>query len=303
MFSPFLKAVAVLAASFAAISCSQVSPPAVAERNYITPPKQVKIPASTTSLRVCADPNNMPFSNQKGEGFENKIADLIASEMHVPVENFWWAQRRGFFRKTLRAGNCDVVIGVPANFEMAATTRSYYRSTYVFISREDRHLNIKSFDDPRLKTVKIGVQLIGDDGTNAPPAHALTNRGVIDNIRGYTLYGDYSQGNPPARIIDAVIKGDVDIAVVWGPLAGYFAAKQPVRLSITPVSPEIDTPYLPFVYDIAVGVRRGEDQLRDQVDEILNRKQAAIRAILDSYHVPSPSVSQDAPLLSGKEGA
>jgi quinoprotein dehydrogenase-associated probable ABC transporter substrate-binding protein len=256
------------------------------EKRYIEPPRQQKIPASTAALRVCADPNNLPFSNEKGEGFENKIAELLAGEMRLPVEYTWWAQRRGFFRNTLRAGACDVVIGVPGSFELADTTRAYYRSVYVFVFRRDRNLDIRSLDDAALRDLKIGVLMIGDDGTNTPPAHALANRGITKNIVGYTIYGDYRQANPPARIIDAVAKGEVDIAIVWGPLAGFFAKKQMVPLRIEPVSPEIDLPYLPFVYDISVGVRRGEVELKARLEEILARRRGDIERILDEYGVP-----------------
>lgn len=267
-------------------SCAKNADPPVAEKHYIEPPAQTKIPASETVLRVCADPNNLPFSNKKGEGFENKIADLIGGEMHRPVEYIWWAQRRGFFRNTLRAGLCDVVIGVPASFELAATTKPYYRSTYVFVTRSDRDLNVASFDDQQLRQLSVGVQIIGDDGANSPPAHALANRGIVNNVHGYTLYGDYKHDNPTAQIIDAVLNKDVDVAVAWGPLAGYFAKQHPGKLSIKPVSPEIDLPYLPFTYDISVGVRRGEDQLKDAIERILDRRRGDIDAILASYEVP-----------------
>ncbi|HEX8906143.1 MAG TPA: transporter substrate-binding domain-containing protein, partial [Longimicrobiaceae bacterium] len=149
-------------------------------------------------LRVCADPNNLPFSNRAGQGFENRIAELVARDMGATVRYTWWPQRRGFFRETIRSGKCDVVIGVPTTLEMVAATRPYYRSSYVFISRKDRGLHLRSFDDPRLKTLKIGVQIAGDDGTNTPPVHALSRRGVVGNLKGYTLYGDYSRPNPPA---------------------------------------------------------------------------------------------------------
>src|SRR5581483_8068662 len=140
-------------------------------------------------LRVCADPNNLPFSNQRLEGFENKIAGLLARDLNAEVEYTWWAQRRGFIRNTLKARACDVVMGVPSGFEMAQTTAPYYRSTYVFVYRQDSGLKVGSFDDPVLHKVKIGVQVIGDDGANAPPAHALSNRGIVGNVRGYTVYG------------------------------------------------------------------------------------------------------------------
>src|SRR5207237_10170955 len=188
-------------------------------------------------LRVCADPNNLPFSNDRGQGFENRIAELVARDLHKKLEYTWWAQRRGFIRNTLKAGACDVVVGVPASFELAATTAPYYRSSYVFVYRKDKKLSVNSFDDPVLRKLKVGVQMIGDDGANTPPAHALASRGVVENVRGYTVYGDYAQPNPPARIIDAVARGDVDVAVAWGPLAGYFARRERVPLAVVPVSP------------------------------------------------------------------
>jgi mxaJ protein len=268
------------------VSCTKSEPPVATQKHYIEPPQQQKIPASKIALRVCADPNNLPFSNEKREGFENKIAELIGREMRLPVEYTWWAQRRGFFRNTLRAGLCDVVIGVPASFELALTTVPYYRSTYVFVSRRDRNLNVKSLDDKALKELKIGVQMIGDDFTNAPPAHALSNRGITKNLVGYTVYGDYKQANPPARIIDAVVERQVDLAIVWGPLAGFFAKKEKVPLEIVSVSPQIDLPYLPFVFDISMGVRRGEDELKGQLEEILARRRGEIEKILNEYGVP-----------------
>lgn len=237
-------------------------------------------------LRVCADPNNLPFSNRRLEGFENKIAELLARELGATVEYTWRAQRRGFIRETLRAGACDVVIGMPSSLELALTTTPYYRSTYAFVYRKDRGLNVRSFDDPALRDVRIGVQMIGDDFANTPPAHALATRRIVSNVKGYSVYGDYAQENPPARIIEAVAKGEVDVAVAWGPLAGYFAKRQRVPLEVVPVSPQIDLPFLPFVYDISMGVRRGDDAFRDQLDEILTRNSREIEGILDEYGVP-----------------
>jgi mxaJ protein len=243
-------------------------------------------PAPERELRVCADPNNLPFTNDRLEGFENRIAALVARDIHARVRYTWWAQRRGFIRNTLKAGRCDVVIGLPANIELALTTRPYYRSTYVFVARAGNAHRVASFDDPALRRLRIGVQIIGDDYANAPPAHALAQRHITSNVVGYTVYGDYAQPNPPARIVDAVANGAIDLAIAWGPLAGYFAARQTVPLSVTPVSPQIDRPWLPFVFDIAMGVRRGDTALREELDRILVRRRTEIDAILGKYHVP-----------------
>lgn len=245
-----------------------------------------------TPLRVCADPNNLPFSNEARDGFENKIATLVGTELQRPVQYTWWAQRRGFVRNTLNTGECDLIMGTASGMEMLSTTRPYYKSTYVFLSRKDRSLGVRSFDDSLLHHVKIGVQLIGDDFANTPPVHALANRGIIKNVVGFPVYGDYAQANPAARIVDAVEKGDVDVAVVWGPLAGYFAQRSPVPLDIVPVSPRLDLPYLPFVFDIAMGVRRGDSTFRKELDDIIVRRKPTIDSILISYGVPLVDIQQ-----------
>jgi mxaJ protein len=246
-------------------------------------------------IRVCSDPNNLPFSNQRQEGFENRIAELVARDLDAKLTYVWWAQRRGFVRNTLNQGECDVLIGVPSSFERTSTTTPYYRSTYVFVTRRDRHLRIASFDDPALRHLRIGVQMVGDDFINTPPAHALSKRHIISNVRGYSVYGDYRQSNPPARIIDAVARDDVDVAVAWGPLAGYFAQREPVPIEITPVSPQIDLPFLPFVFDISMGVRRGNDALKEELNTVIQRRKPEIDRILDQYGVPRASTTTAGP--------
>jgi mxaJ protein len=241
---------------------------------------------SSRELRVCADPNNLPFSNQRQEGFENRLAQLLGTELDAKVRYTWWPQRRGFIRNTLAAGKCDVVMGTTFGAERMLTTRPYYRSSYVFVYRRDRHLNIRSLDDPQLRTLKIGVQLIGDDYANTPPVHALSRRGIVGNLVGYSVFGDYSQANPPARVIDAVVAGDVDLAVAWGPLAGYFAQRSSAPLEIVPVSPAVDPPGLRFTFDISLGVRPGDDSLKQRLETVLDRKRAEVDHILTEYGVP-----------------
>ena len=243
--------------------------------------------APQNTLRVCADPNNLPFSNQAGEGFENKLAELIAGALGEKVTYAWHAQRRGFVRETLKAKHCDVVMGMPTQVDMLTTTKPYYRSAYVFVSRADRHLDIGSIKDPRLRSLKIGVQVIGNDGANTPPSHALAQQGIIDNVVGYTVYGDYRSPNPPARIVTAVQNGEVDIAAVWGPLAGYFAKESPVPLTVKPIADTEDFRPLIFQYDIGLGVRKGDHALKSKLDGILVQKRPEIAALLQRYGIPT----------------
>ncbi|WP_414474033.1 substrate-binding domain-containing protein [Microvirga sp. M2] len=241
--------------------------------------------AEARELRVCADPNNLPFSNDKGEGFENRIVDLIARDLNATLAYTWRAQRRGFLREGLRAETCDLVPGLPSNIEGVRTTFPYYRSSYVFVTRMNEAAP-QSFNDAVLRTVKVGVQLVGDDGWNTPPAHALSRRGIVENVRGFSLYGDYREPNPPARIIEAVADGTIDVAIAWGPLGGYFATRESAPLKVTPVRPLFDGPQLPMAWDISMAVRKEDDALRQEIEGALTRLKPQIDAILAEYGVP-----------------
>jgi len=236
-------------------------------------------------LRVCADPNNLPFSNAKGEGFENQLAELVARELGLRVSYTWWAQRRGFIRNTLKAGACDVIMGVPP-LDMIRTTRPYYRSTYVFVSRADRGLGFSSLRAPELRRLAIGVHLIGDDGANTPPADALGQEGIVDNVKGYMIYGDYREAAPPARLIEAVERGEVDVAAAWGPLAGYFAQRSPVPLKLVPITDTATFRPLAFDFPIAMGVRKDDAALQQRLDRVILERGDEIRALLERYDVP-----------------
>lgn len=237
-------------------------------------------------LRICADPNNMPFSNESEDGFENKLAKLVGTALGQNISYTWSAQHRGFIRRTLKAGDCDILMGVPKLLDIVETTRPYYASSYVFVSRTDRHLDIAAIRDPRLRSLRIGIQLVGDNGFNTPPAHAIAAQGMTANVTGYTLYGDYGTANPPARIISAVANGEIDIAAAWGPLAGYFAKRSDVAMTVTPIENTDEFAPLAFQFDIAMGVRKGDHALRDQLDAVIARYQPMITEILRSYGVP-----------------
>ena len=240
--------------------------------------------ADEAPLRVCADPNNLPYSNSAGEGFENKIVRLVAEHLHRPLEFVWRAERRGFVREGLNAGECDLVAAIPSGASMALATRPYYRSTYVFVSKPGEP-PVSSLDDPSLRTRTIGVQLIGDDGMNSPPAHALAERGIVGNVRGFMVYGDYRDDHPLSDIVDAVAASEVDVAAVWGPVAGYFAAREKPPLVVTSIAGSAEA-RLPMTFDISMGVLRTDKQLKAQVDSALSSLAPQIKAILASYGVP-----------------
>jgi mxaJ protein len=237
------------------------------------------------ALVVCADPNNLPFSNHREAGFENKLARILARELHMAVRFEWWAQRRGFARNTLGQSRCDIWPGVASGIQSMATSIPYYRSTYVFVSLQSQPLDHLSLDDPRLRNLLIGVQLVGDDGMNTPPASALARRGMTGNVRGFTLYGDYRGPDPPAAILDAVVNHAVNVALVWGPLAGFYARRSRVPLRLEPIPGVEESPF-PMTFAISVGVRRNEPELLEQINRALRVEAPAIRRLLESYGVP-----------------
>jgi mxaJ protein len=229
-------------------------------------------------LKVCADPDALPFSNQARQGFENKLAEMLARDMHATLTYTWQRMGRGFVRNIVNKGGCDVVLGIPSSFRQLLTTQPYYRSTYVFVARRTRGLHLASFDDPRLRKMSVGVQVIGEE--YAPPAIALGRRGLVANIVGFE-----TKGNEAASLIDAVRTGKVDAAIVWGPLAGYFAQKHPGALELTP-APEVDIPALPLTFMISMGVRKGNTELQHRLDDFLLRHRRGIDHLLTSYGVP-----------------
>ena len=235
------------------------------------------------------------MSNQRLEGYENKIADLIAKDMNATVKYTWMPQRRGFVRRTLKVGECDVVMDVPAGYEMVLATKPYYRSTYVFVYRRDKNIDLHSIDDPVLRDLRIGLHMASEDGANQPPAHALAKRRLVNNVVGFRMFDVDSAESPPGKIVDAVAAGEIDVAIVWGPFGGYFARQQKVPLHVVPVSPAIDPPGVPFVFEMAMGVRRGQEAFKLELEGILDRRQADIQKILEEYGIPLVAVAAHAP--------
>jgi quinoprotein dehydrogenase-associated probable ABC transporter substrate-binding protein len=236
------------------------------------------------ALRVCSDPNNLPFSNRALEGFENKIAALLAHDLGETLDYTFAAQQKTFAERTLNAHRCDLIMGVPVGMPGMLETHPYYRSSYVFVYRGDRDLHLHSLRDQRLRQLKIGVHLIGED--DLPPVVALGQQGIVDNVSGFMIYGDYAKANPPARLIAAVADREVDVAVVWGPLAGFFAQRSTVPLRVVPIDDTASFAPLRFRYSIAMGVRAGDVALRDRIDRVIEQERAMIWATLSGYGVP-----------------
>ncbi|HJU25778.1 MAG TPA: quinoprotein dehydrogenase-associated putative ABC transporter substrate-binding protein [Rhodanobacteraceae bacterium] len=235
-------------------------------------------------LRVCADPNNLPFSNRAGEGFENKLAQMVAQAMGKTVEYTWEPQRKQFLRDTLDANRCDVVMSLPTMDRRELTTQPYFRSAYALVYRANAPYRLRSLDDPLLRKLTIGVHAMGDDWVDLPGGATLAHRGIVRNVRIYKLDADRGRANPSADLMDAVAKGEVDVAIAWGPRAGYFATREPVRLQVVPLT---DTrTILPFQFSISMAVRHGDEALRDRLDAFLRDKRNAIHALLAQYGVP-----------------
>ncbi|HKO12029.1 MAG TPA: quinoprotein dehydrogenase-associated putative ABC transporter substrate-binding protein, partial [Acidobacteriaceae bacterium] len=242
---------------------------------------------AASTLRICADPDNLPFSNRAGGGFDNRIAALAAREIGRRPEFVWVRSRRGFLREQFNRNACDLLTGVPQGMRGVATTRPYYRSAYVFVTRAREHVRIASFDDPRLNGRRIGLQILEED--LSPPSLPLIRSGHATQLVGFPSFGKQA-----GAILRAVADGQVGVAVVWGPVAGYYAKTQPVPLAITPVSPAVDSSGVPFVYSISMAVHTGDSALRDALNRALLRLQPEIQRILTNYHVP---------LLGGTAGA
>jgi mxaJ protein len=239
------------------------------------------------ALRVCADPENLPYSRADGSGFENRIAQLIASDFGLPLKYAWLPDRRGFVRKTMGAGLCDVIIGVPAGYERTLNTRPYYRSSYVLVEPAGDAAPPRDFADPRLREWRIGVQLMGDDFATTPPGYALAQAGAVRNVVGFPLPGDEPAA---ARMVQAIARGELDAAFLWGPQAGYYASHASRPLQLHYVQPPDTLKQQRFSFAIAMGVKHGNRALRDRLDDFIVRRHADIARILADYGVPQPEV-------------
>lgn len=247
-------------------------------------------------LRVCADPSNLPFSNEREEGYENRIARALADELQRPLKYTWQMQRRGFLRRTLQAGRCDVVIGTPAGLPGLLQTQPYYASSYVFVTARqtatgDGGGHPRDFDDPVLRRWRIGLQALGAEGANTPPASALARRGLAGQVVGYPMWAEESDETPIQQVVEDLASGRLDTAVLWGPIGGYLARRHADAVQVQLIDGDPQQPALAFRYEMSIGVRRDDVALRDALQAALSRRQPEIDAILDEYGVPRVSLA------------
>ncbi len=250
--------------------------------------------AVAEELRVCADPNNLPYSNEQRKGFENRIAEVLATELGYDLSYVWWPQRRGLVSNALNEELCDVIVGTGTIEGVLLTYPPYYRSIYTSVTRAD-FTAVTSFDDPRLGELKVGVELVGGDGAMSAPGAALAARGMTANIRGYSVLGDLGRPSPLSHIVEAVAAGDVDVAFVWGPVGGYFGARQSMPLRVTPLAEQYDGHDRPLAFDISMATRLDEGQLRLKLESAIAARRSEIDAILAEYGVPRLDLPSSAP--------
>lgn len=231
-------------------------------------------------LRVCADPNNLPFSNEKGEGFENKIAQLLATKLHKELAYAFYPGATGFVRNTLNAHLCDVILGMPQGNDLVQPTNPYYRTTYAIVTRAGSDLDgIRNLEDPRLKEKKGRIGLVA----NTPPGNVLAKNGMIGLVKPYSLMVDTRVESSSAAMIHDLESGQIDAALLWGPIAGYYAKKSSAKLNVAPIP---ETPGARMAFRIAFGVRHSDQNWKRELNTLLSQNKSEIDAILADYGVP-----------------
>lgn len=232
-----------------------------------------------TALRVCSDPNNLPFSNEAGEGFENKIAELLAAELGVPVQYTWYPNTIGFVRNTLRLRKCDVILAAPTASELLQNTNPYYRSTYALVVREDSGITATSLGDPAMKSLSIGIV------AGTPPATLIAKYDLFEQMRPYHLLVDTRFDSATARMVEDIASGEIDVGVLWGPIAGYHVKTHNPTLRMIPLDPKTEKGTR-IEFRIHMGLRYNEPEWKHRLNKLIEEKRDEINAILLEYGVP-----------------
>jgi mxaJ protein len=231
-------------------------------------------------LRVCADPDNMPFSNEKGEGFENKLAELIAEKLGVKLDYVWFSEASGLVPNTMGADACDLVMGYAQGTGLIDDSNPYYYTSYVLLTREDDQnlAGVDRLSDPRLKNKRIGLV------ARTPPASILAMHGLVANAKPFEIFGGESQSRAAADMVAEIAAGKLDAGLLWGPVGGYYARRSPVPLSVVPLVKESAGPST--IYGITMGLRPDDPQWKHKINKVIAENQGDINTILQSYDVP-----------------
>jgi quinoprotein dehydrogenase-associated probable ABC transporter substrate-binding protein len=231
-----------------------------------------------SELKVCADPNNLPFSDEKKEGFENKIAELIGAELGLKVDYAWFPQVIGFVRNTLRSHLCDLVMGTVTGDEIMQTTNPYYFTTYVMFYRSDKGFAFNGAQDPGLASLRLGVV------AGTPPSDLIVRHDLMSHTRPYALTVDTRSESPTHQMVQDVVDGTIDIGFLWGPIAAYYRKRDNLPLTLLPLKDEPGAARME--YHIAMGVRGNEPEWRRRINAAILKRQDEITVILRDYGVP-----------------
>jgi quinoprotein dehydrogenase-associated probable ABC transporter substrate-binding protein len=230
-------------------------------------------------FRACADPRDLPFSNEAGEGFENKIAELFARKLGKSVAYTFYPDATGFIRNTLNAHRCDIVLGIAQGDDLVQPTNPYYRTSYVAAYHQDGPLKgLESLSDPRLKTARIGIV------AGTPPVTLLAENGLLGQIKSYALVVDTRFDSPTHEMMDDLDRGEIDVALLWGPIAGYYARTAKTPTAVVPLLKEQGGPRM--VYRIVMGVRHSDQNWKRSLNKLISESQGEVQTILRSYGVP-----------------
>lgn len=264
------KSITMLVALVAG-SLSGIGPAQAAEGNYADL-------VNRKVLRVCSDPANMPFSNNKGEGFENKIADIVADELKLKTEYRYLPQSMGFVRQTLALKRCDLIVGTVQGEELVLNTNHYYRSTYALVFKPGVGMDgVETLTDPKMKDKRVGIQI------GAPSGDLVARAGLMGNARPYRFIVDRRYESPAEEMIEAIRKGEIDAAVLWGPMAGYYATRGGDKLTVVPLLKDKNAR---TEFRITMGVRQSDVAWKRQLNQVISKRQPDIDKVLLEYGVP-----------------
>jgi quinoprotein dehydrogenase-associated probable ABC transporter substrate-binding protein len=260
------------------LACGLVALPSVKVYAQASDPGSLEL-VDPQVFRACGDPRNLPFSNDKGEGFENKLAELLSAKLGKKLSYTYFPQATGFVRMTLGSHRCDVIMGFPQGDDQAQVTVPYYRTTYALVAKPGSGLeDVTAFDDPKLRDKRIGVV------AKTPPSTYMAINGLLGRAKSYPLFIDTRSDSSAQAMMDDLARGDIDCGILWGPMAGYYASKANPPLIVVPLTKETTGPQM--IFRIGMAVRPADQEWKRTLNRLIMENQAEINRLLISYNVP-----------------